>query len=142
MIDHVQTPGLSAFQVAKITCDAWGVRNFEREVVDHFNHGFIYATPTTLLLMKAVELQDGRRAWHITHAIGNLARLASLVPFPLEWIALRRRQDRRLRVYRMERFLELALRMNQAKRKTGKDFRAALPSCVPAFLIPPSSSHV
>lgn len=123
---RAQSARPSAFQVAKLTCDAWGVCQFEREIVDHFNHGFVYSLPGTFLLMKAVALEDGRHAWHITHAIGNLQFMASLMPFPLDWIAFRRRQDRRLRVYRLDRFLEIAQRALEMRGRPSRSMDQSL----------------
>lgn len=98
----------AAFDIARTTCENWGVRQFEREVVDHFRRGLVVAMPRLFLLAKAIELPDGRRAWFITHAIGNLQLLISMMPFPLEWIVLRRRFDQRNRIYRLDRFVHLA----------------------------------
>lgn len=106
----------SAFQVAKLTCDRWVSGKFEREVVNHFNNGLVVALPNLFLLAKVVELSDGRIAWLITHAIGELRKLIDLAdaeilaPFRgVEWIALHRRRDPCLRVYRLDRFIELGL---------------------------------
>jgi hypothetical protein len=109
-------PETSAFDLARATCELWGQVDFDESLDWHFQHGFVAIMPHLFLLAKVIELADGRRAWFITHAVGELALLLALEPFPLEWIAFRRRFDSRIRIYRLDRLRQLAfenLKRNQ-----------------------------
>lgn len=105
---------LSAFDQARMTCEYYGVVDFGESLLDHLRTGFVVTLPHIFLMAKAVELPppDGRRAWLITHAIGDLRTFAQLMPFPLPWIALRRRFDQRLRVYPTARLIHLVNRQS------------------------------
>lgn len=86
---------------------AGGVRDFEADLQDHLRTGFVYATPGLFLMAKAVALEDGRIAWFIFHAVGDLPRLFAALPYPLPFFAFQRRHDRRMRVYSFERMKRL-----------------------------------
>lgn len=108
MIRYV--PATSAISICAAAWKQHGVRDFHRELADHLEHGFVVALPKMFLMAKAVDLDDGRQAWLISEAYGNLPALASMMPFPLDWIAFHRRGDRLLRIYPLARFLKLARR--------------------------------
>lgn len=99
---------LPAIDQARATFAAGGVRDFEADLQDHLAHGYVYALPCLLLMAKAVLLDDGRAVWLVHHAIGPMTQLCGLMPFPLPWIAFKRRYDNRLRVYPTERLLRMA----------------------------------
>jgi len=107
-IQPVLAEGAPAIDLARATCAHWGVFDFEAALEDHFRSGFVAVMPHLLLLAKAVILEDGRRAWHITHAVGHLPLLRAVLPFDLEWVSFRRRRDSRLRVYKLTRLTHLA----------------------------------
>lgn len=103
-------PETSAFDLARATCELWGQCDFDRELDQHFQNGYVAIMPHAFLLAKVIALPDGRPAWLVTHAVGDLRLLLMLEPFPLKWIAFRRRFDTRLRVYPMARLRHLAFR--------------------------------
>jgi hypothetical protein len=107
-IQPLLIPETSAFDLARATCELWGQCDFDKELDEHFQRGFVMVMPDLFVMAKAVELADGRRAWFITHAVGDLRQLLVMEPFPLEWIVFRRRFDTRLRIYPMARLRHLA----------------------------------
>lgn len=106
-----------AYELAKVTCDHWGQCNFYEELERHYHTGFVAVLPHLFLMARPIELPDERRAWLITHAIGELPMLVATAPFHLEWVAFRRRFDKRLRVYRTARLMHLAFRLREKERK-------------------------
>jgi hypothetical protein len=101
-------PETSAFDLARATCELWGQVDFDESLAWHFQNGFVAMMPHLFILAKIIELEDGRRAWFITHAVGELPLLLGMEPFALEWIAFRRRFDSRIRIYRLDRLRHLA----------------------------------
>ncbi len=101
-------PTDSAYEIARQTCEQWGVRNFQRELEAHLQNGFVFCLPRMFAMAKVVQLEDGRRAWHVAHAHGQLWALLSVMPFPLDWIVFERRGDRRSRIYSLPRLQQLA----------------------------------
>lgn len=99
---------ICSFDVARATCELWGQCDFDEQLAKHFQNGFVEVMPHLFVMAKVIKLPDGRKAWLVTHAVGELALLLDREPFPLEWIAFRRRFDTRLRVYRLSRLRHLA----------------------------------
>ena len=116
MLAQIRSSQLSPYEVARATCEHWGVRKFEREMEEHLTNGFVVVTPSLFLLAKAVELPDGRHAWSITHAIGDLPRLLNALPFRLPWFAWKRRWDQRRRIYPEHRIASLITTLQKERR--------------------------
>lgn len=99
----------SACALAILDYQAHGCRKFKEHLRDHLANGYVFCTPNIFVMGKAVALEDGRVAWYITYARGDLRILAAMIPFPLPYIAWRRLRNGRetLRVYPFERVARL-----------------------------------
>jgi hypothetical protein len=80
---------------------------FAKELWEHLFDGIVYSSPTYFAMARAVILDDGRMAWHINSAVGNLPELLKLFPFPLPFIAFYRYGSEKLRVLPFNRFEKL-----------------------------------
>jgi len=89
--------------------------DFYTELVEHLHTGIVICRPDLFVMGKAVVLDDGRAAWFIAAAVGNLRQLLTLFPAPLPFIAFRRRGQKRLRVYNIDRFLYLSGKQERRK---------------------------
>jgi hypothetical protein len=125
--------------IAKETYAKWQDKNnvpaekrvkFEDDLVDYLCNGFVLSRPTVFWMAKMVELTppapDGTRdlAWFVRVAAGNMEELMQTLPALLPKIAFCRRGDGRVRVYRLERFLQIVYRkrkLNLETRKPGKE---------------------
>lgn len=71
------------------------------------NNGAIVSTPTLFAMGAALDY-DGKHAWYIDTAVGDLKELVKTLPFRLPYIAFSRgKRTAKLKIYRMERFLRL-----------------------------------
>ena len=79
---------------------------FDSVVRYHLTNGIVRTTKTAFVLAKPVELNDGRRAWYVTNALGSLRDLARLsLPVELPFIAFTRGDRRdRFKVYETNKF--------------------------------------
>jgi hypothetical protein len=118
-----------AVALAKETYQKWQDKNnvppdkrvkFEDDLVDYLCNGFVLSRPTVFWMAKIVDLTDpgdGRSqmgdrdlAWFVRVAAGNMEELMQTLPALLPKIAFCRRGDGRVRVYRLERFLQIVYR--------------------------------
>lgn len=88
-------------------------RDFELEMSDCLENGFIASASNYFVMAKAVELAPQyyngkpRHAWLVAMAIGPLWLMVRAMPFPLPFIAFyRRRAPDRLRVISTARLLK------------------------------------
>jgi hypothetical protein len=89
----------------------WTHDDFAKELWDHLLNGFVVSSPHHFMMYRAVALDDGRNAWLVNSGVGPVKDLIRFFPFPLECIAWYRcKAERRLRVYRYKRFIELVER--------------------------------
>lgn len=95
----------SAAARAALDYRAHGSREFKKHLRNHLANGYVFSAPNYFMMGKAVLLEDGRTAWYITYALGDPRRLAALMPFPLPFIAFRRRGRGPVRVYETEQLL-------------------------------------
>ncbi|MBA3354273.1 MAG: hypothetical protein H0U23_17920 [Blastocatellia bacterium] len=84
------------------------IGDFDLDLADYLKTGCVNSTPKDFVMAKPVALGDGRVAWFIQAAVGNLTRIVWMLPFRLPYIAFARRKDssKRLRVYPVCRFLK------------------------------------
>jgi len=93
------------------TIGGWTADDFAKELWDHLMNGFVVSSPRHFMMYRAVALDDGRNAWLVNSGVGPVKDLIRFFPFPLEHIAWYRcKADRRLRVYKYKRFIELVER--------------------------------
>ncbi len=85
-----------------------GVRHpFEDELAYYLQHGYVVSRPDLFAMGKPITLDDGRPAWFICMAFGNLREIAGSLPFYLPVVAFYRHWQRdRLRKYDMARLLK------------------------------------
>jgi hypothetical protein len=105
-IPDVQSP------VAATLADyhAHGSTKFKEHLIDHLVNGYVKASPSLFVMFKAVALEDGRIAWYVTYARGDIRALLAETPFPLPYIAFRSHDRPAPRVWPFDRFVRLATR--------------------------------
>lgn len=94
-------------EIAKILYTRAGL-DFDKDLVAHLRDGYVVSRPWLFMMFRAVELDDGRHAWLLNSAVGNLDEMPALFPFALPWIAFYRRNDKRMRVVRFDRAIQLS----------------------------------
>lgn len=76
-------------------------------IEDFLQTGVVISLPNTFVMGEAVELEDGRLAWRIEVAVGELRNLLKLFPWHMPFIAFCRWKNRdRQHVYPMAKFLQ------------------------------------
>ena len=119
MKTETQIPDVrTAAALAVLDYHARGLRKlFRNHLRECLACGYVFSTPSVFLMGKAVLLGDGRTAWYIYYARGDVRQLAAMMPFPLPFVAFQRRG--RQVVYETERFLAWVNRKSQiANRKS------------------------
>ncbi len=98
----------SAIQRARQLYLDKGVKHpFEEELAYYLQHGYVVSRPDLFAMGKPITLDDGRSAWFICMAFGNLREIARALPFYLPVVAFYRHWQRdRLRKYDMTRMLK------------------------------------
>ena len=96
-------------------------RTFAEDLDLHFRYGFVFSTPEFFCMGRAVLKdapeadivdpgvifdEDKADAWMIYLFAGDIAKAISIMPWPLEWIILERRNQ--LRVYPLAEAVRLA----------------------------------
>jgi hypothetical protein len=84
--------------------------NFEDTLTEHLLNGIVISSPLWFLMLKAVELETGGKAWLIECAVGNMKSLASIISIELPYIAFCRVKNgkKKFKVYKTDRLLRLA----------------------------------
>jgi hypothetical protein len=109
-----------AVEVAKTLYERDGQEEqFEKDLVAHLRDGFVWSLPNAFLMARMVELEDGRRAWLVNCAVGDLRELLARSPYPLPFIAFYRgpdekhprRDGKKLRVYEAKRLSVICYRL-------------------------------
>jgi hypothetical protein len=105
---------LSSSPVAAAIADyhAHGSEKFQEHLIDHLVNGYVKASPSLFAMFKAVALDDGRIAWYVTYARGDIRTLLAETPFPLPYIAFRSHDRPAPRVWPFDRFLRLAAHLS------------------------------
>jgi hypothetical protein len=104
-------PPRDPFEIAADLFDRYAIEpDFYSELVDHLHTGIVISRPDVFAMGKAVLLEDGRAAWFIAAAVGDLRLLLPLLPAHLPFIAFRRRGEARIRVYPLNRIQSLVQR--------------------------------
>lgn len=80
-------------------------------LIDHLVNGYVKASPSLFAMVKAVALEDGRIAWYVTYARGDIRALLAEIPFPLPYIAFRSHDRPVARVWPFDRFVRLAAQL-------------------------------
>lgn len=115
----------SAFWKAHDLYERYGERDFFADLADHHCTGAVYSLPNLFAMAKSVVLEDGRVAWYVSAAVGDLGALLELLPWQLPFIAFSRRGGA-TRVYSFERFRELVRRKPPARVKKRAQKRGSL----------------
>lgn len=96
----------SAFQRAQETHAKYKLTPaFPVALLDHLHNGIVVSTPSSFAMGKTIKLADGRLAWFITLASGSFRRALGFLPWPVRFIAFRRRGAEAIKVYPTEEFL-------------------------------------
>lgn len=125
---NIVNPGpLRAIEVAARCYRKWmGQVNFEQDVANYMAYGYVVTRPTCFGMAHIITLDPdekkrwiaGEQAWFIRMAAGDLLELLSCLPGYLPWIAFCRRNDGRVRVYKIER---LARKVQEQKKRQLKE---------------------
>ncbi len=94
-------------EIAAAHCREKGIvfeKLFLRYVFDPAS--YMISNPFCFALARPVELES-RPAWLVELAAGDLRQLISALPFQLPFIAFHRNAQSKLRVYRLDRFVQL-----------------------------------
>ena len=105
------SPGVTAIQVAAACYKQWmGNVCFEEDVAFYLANGVVINMPTCFGLARVIESPKTKEpAWFVRMAVGRLDELLFRLPYPLPEICFCRRNDGRLRVYRVDRLTRFAL---------------------------------
>lgn len=107
--DKGQRSEVSALQRAAELYARYKVEpDFFTALVDHLHTGMVISRPNCFAMGKAVALDDGRIAWFIDTAVGNLRELLGLLQWPLPYIAFCRRGKGKIKVYPFDKFIRKA----------------------------------
>ena len=104
---------ITPIRIAALCYKQWGSKvEFIDDLDDYLLNGVVIARPDIFGMAKITDLApEGAKekdlAWFIRMAVGDLPRLLEALPCYLPKISFCRRNDGRVRVYRLERLLKL-----------------------------------
>ncbi len=103
---RVQGSGLTPVEMARVLYENDGrLADFRNDLAQYLMHGIVFASPVCFGMFSATLLEDGRAAWWIHVAAGDLRELARVVPCKLPFVAFCRRGENRIRVYDFDKFI-------------------------------------
>ena len=127
-INMVNHGPLTAIEIAARCYRNWmGQVSFEHDLANYMARGYVVTRPSCFAMAHIVTLEPdqktpprwtaGEPAWFVRMAVGNPVELFSCVPYYLPWIAFCRRNDGRVRVYKLERLIRKVKEQEQRKRR-------------------------